>query len=221
MVMVNKKIFLIIFVILLFTQFAYVDALSVSLKRTNPGIAGIKSSEIIFDIVNMDIDNQIEGFILCRSPDDILITSSLGLGSGSGAQYVSPLFEMNKGPSQKAVYLTVSSNYKGDYSTNCILKYIPFKIINEEKVYIRMNLDEIKNPNDSDYREIRLNKNILFISSEYGYVSAYCPQGKSTCKTDEIIISSYKPKNNIFKYLTIIMIFLIGIMLIYILKKKI
>ncbi len=101
--------------------------LSIQLKRTNPGIAGEKSAELIFDVVNTDFNNKIEGFLWCRSPDDAIISSSIGVGSGSGAQYVSEKFYMDTGPSQKSISLTIEADSPGDKRTGCTIKYAPFK----------------------------------------------------------------------------------------------
>tara|TARA_Y100000310_G_C20696143_1_gene825903 strand:+ start:3666 stop:4640 length:975 start_codon:yes stop_codon:yes gene_type:complete len=101
--------------------------LSIQLKRTNPGIAGEKSAEIIFDVVNTEFTHKIEGFIWCRSPDDAVVSSTLGAGSGSGAQYVSEKFHMDTGPSQKAIALTLEADSTGDKRTGCTIKYAPYK----------------------------------------------------------------------------------------------
>lgn len=101
--------------------------LSIQLKRTNPGIAGEKSAELIFDVVNTDFNNKIEGFLWCRSPDDSVVSSSIGVGSGSGAQYVSEKFYMDSGPSQKAISLTIEADSPGDKNTGCTIKYAPYK----------------------------------------------------------------------------------------------
>jgi hypothetical protein len=220
MVMASKQLFIIVIMILLVSNLASASGLSVTLKRTNPGIAGIKPSEIIFDIVNTDMENWIEGFILCRSPDDVSISSTIGMAAGSGAQYISPKFNLDTAPSQKTVYFLIESNYQGDYTTNCILKYIPYKIDKDEKIYIKMNLDETKLPKDYDYRELRLDKNVPIIESKDEYISAYCPRGKATCKTEEVIISKHQESNDIFLYLTIILLISIIIMLIIIMMKK-
>ncbi len=108
--------------------------LSVQLKRTNPGIAKEKASELIFDIVNTDMSHQIEGFLWCKSPDDAVISSTYGVGTGSGAQYVSPKFIMDKGPSQEAMTLEVNADSPGDKRTGCYVKYIPFKVTTETSV---------------------------------------------------------------------------------------
>ncbi len=100
---------------------------SVQLKRTNPGIAGEKSAEIIFDVVNTDMTHKIEGFIWCRSPDDVTISGTYGAASGSGAQYVSEKFIIDKGPAQKSMSLTIDSTSIGDKTTGCTIKYMPFK----------------------------------------------------------------------------------------------
>ena len=105
----------------------YGAGLSIQLKRTNPGIAGEKSAEIIFDIVNTDMSHKIEGFIWCRSPDDAVVSSVLGVGSGSGAQYVGPKFIMDVGPSQKSMSLTIDADTPGDKRAGCTVKYAPFK----------------------------------------------------------------------------------------------
>ena len=111
--------------------------LSAQLKRTNPGIAGEKSAELIFDIVNTDLTHQIEGFLWCKSPDDATISSTYGVGSGSGAQYISPLFVMDVGPSQTAMTLTLNADTAGDKRTGCYVKYIPFKTTSVEEVVTR------------------------------------------------------------------------------------
>ncbi len=102
------------------------EGLSVQLKRTNPGIAGSKPAELIFDVVNTDLNNRVEGFIWCRSPDDTVVSSSLGASTGSGAQYVSDRFFMDTGPTQKAISLVLDSSSAGDKNAGCILKYIPY-----------------------------------------------------------------------------------------------
>lgn len=108
--------------------------LSVQLKRTNPGIAKEKSAELIFDIVNTDMSHQIEGFLWCKSPDDAVVSSTYGVGMGSGAQYVSPKFSMDEGPSQESMTLEVSADSPGDKRTGCYVKYIPFKVTTVESV---------------------------------------------------------------------------------------
>ena len=179
-----KKIWIVFaLTLLMLVQGVLADGLSVQLKRTNPGIVDIKSAELIFDVVNMDLNNELEGFLLCRSPDDVTISSTLGVGSGSGAQYISPKFEMNEGPSQKSISLTIDSEIEGDMRSGCILKYVPFHketkvtevydnitnvtIINEDtqKVFQKMNGATTLNPLDKDYRELRLDKNIPFVKS--------------------------------------------------------
>lgn len=101
--------------------------LSMQLKRTNPGIAGEKSAELIFDVVNTDFNNKIEGFLWCRSPDDAVVSSTLGASSGSGAQYISEKFFMDTGPSQKAISLTLEADSPGDKRTGCTIKYAPYQ----------------------------------------------------------------------------------------------
>ena len=218
--MANKQIWLMLFMLLVISNLVYANGLSVTLKRTEPGIVSVKPSEIIFDIVNTDIDTRIEGFILCRASDDVSISSTLGLASGSGAQYISPKFEMNEGPSQKSVYFLVESNIEGDYNTNCILKYIPFRIDEDQKTYVKMNLDETNTPKNQDYRELRLDKNVPIIGFAEEYFSAYCPSGKSTCRTNEVIIAKYQKSNNLYLYLTIILLLTAIIMLIILLNRR-
>src|SRR5574342_1384370 len=152
--MANKKTLLgvMLAIFLLVLPAVYGNGLSISLKRTNPGIVGVKPAELIFDIVNTDTEHKLTGFILCRSPDDVQISSTLGLSSGSGAQYISPIFELDVAPSQKAVYFTVESNYPGDYAANCIFEYIPYRLLDGNKRYLKMNLEETVAIKESDYR---------------------------------------------------------------------
>jgi len=126
--------------------------LSVQLKRTNPGIAKEKSAELIFDIVNTNLGHEMEGFLWCKSPDDAIVTSTYGVGMGSGAQYVSPKFVMDVGPSQEAMTITIEADTAGDKRTGCYVKYIPFKvneveeIVTEEVTTTEPVLDDEGNP---------------------------------------------------------------------------
>jgi hypothetical protein len=209
----NKKINILLGVILVLfltsLNMVAADGLSIQLKRTNPGVANVKSAELIFDVVQTDLTSFLEGFLLCRSPDDVTISSTLGIGSGSGAQYVSPMFKMNKGPSQKFISMTIDSSIEGDMRTGCIIKYIPFKtqeitteyfdnesnttkIISEtKKTYIRMNGELIDVAEDNDYREIRLDKTVPFVKKQTG-VDTSCPEGQTTCNSDEVVVSMKK-----------------------------
>ena len=84
------------------------------------------TSELIFDVVNTDFDHKIEGFLWCRSPDDAVVSSTLGVGTGA-AQYVSEKFYMDTGPSQKAISLTIEADSAGDKRAGCTIKYAPYK----------------------------------------------------------------------------------------------
>ena len=70
---------------------------------------------------------MVEGFIWCRSPDDAVISSTLGVGSGSGAQYISPKFTLDYGPSQQAMSIVLEADTAGDKNTGCTVKYAPYK----------------------------------------------------------------------------------------------
>ncbi len=181
----NKKgLFAFLVVSLLLAGSVYAAVPSVQIKRTNPGIANTKSAEIIFDLVNTDMTHQMEGFIFCRSPDDAVVSSTLGAGSGSGAQYVSPKFTIGVGPDQEYMTLTLDADTAGDKRTGCIIKYIPFKEeitpetaaeLDEEgneitaavpavtkRLFQKMNGEYIESATDNDYREIRLDKSVPF-----------------------------------------------------------
>jgi len=219
MIMANKSFISILILFLVLINVVTATGLSITLKRTNPGIVGVKSAELIFDVVNTDMDNKISGFILCRSPDGVFITSSLGFGEGSGAQYISPKFEIDSAPSQKAVYFSTLSDYAGDYNTNCILKYIPFKDIDGKRIYIKMNLDQTQTIKDSDYREIRLDKSVPFVKLEE-YTIAYCPSGKQSCTSGEVILDGLRQSSNLYLYLLFTSLIAIIAMLLFILKRK-
>ena len=218
---------------LVLAQGVLADGLSVQLKRTNPGIAHTKSAELIFDVVNMDFGNELEGFLLCRSPDDVTISSTLGVGSGSGAQYISPKFEMNKGPSQKSISLTIDSEIVGDMRSGCILKYIPFTreikltqsydnatnitTTNKKTVrtFMKMNGETTSKVLDRDYRELRLDKNIPFVKYQPG-IDVNCPEGQTNCKTDEVEVDF---KSTFFMYGFISLAVLIGLAAIFLLGR--
>ena len=124
----NKKMVVVFLIVaLMFVSSVCASGLSVQLKRTNPGIAGEKSAELIFDVVNTDFDHKVEGFIWCKSPDDAVISSTLGVGSGSGAQYVSPKFNLDSGPSQEAMSIVLEADTAGDKNAGCTVKYAPYK----------------------------------------------------------------------------------------------
>lgn len=154
------------FLVIAFAGSAYADV-SVQLKRTNDGVVGEKNAEIIFDVVNTGMDTKIEGFLLCRSPDDALVSSSLGAGAGSGAQYISPKFYINEGPSQKAMSLYLEGTSAGSKRTSCTIKYLSYKEVTDDantgkKVYILMNGNEVESPTDADYAELRLDNTVSF-----------------------------------------------------------
>ncbi len=115
--------------------------LSIQLKRTNPGIAGKKSATLIYDVVNMDTEHMVKGFIVCQSPDDARVTSSYGAGTGTGAQYVSPFITMDKGPYQSSMTLTIDADSPGDKNAGCIFKYIPYKEVTEGKETVKEEID--------------------------------------------------------------------------------
>jgi len=205
----NRKKMMYALLMVVLIQGVLADGLSVQLKRTNPGIVNTRSAELIFDIVNTDINHELEGFLLCKSPDDVTVGSTLGVGSGSGAQYISPKFEINKGPSQKSISLTIDSAIEGDMRTGCILKYIPFipEIENVEtydegtnstilteriiRVYSMMNGETIEKPMDRDYRELRLDKSVPFVKVNR-ISDAACPEGQSNCSVDDVVVKFNK-----------------------------
>jgi len=170
------------------------SGLSTQLKRTNPGVAGEKAATLIFDVVNTDMEHKMQGFIWCQSPDDTTITSTLGAETGTGAQYVSPLFYMDKGPSQNSMTLTVESDSTGDKSLGCIVKYVPY--IEKPgtggetvKLYQKMNGEEVTTVTDMDYREIRLDKTVPFVE---GMEEPVCPQVTSCTKSEVVEKSEAK-----------------------------
>ncbi|MDI6737123.1 MAG: hypothetical protein QME12_01240 [Nanoarchaeota archaeon] len=120
-----KKLLVLALMVVLMSGIALADV-SVAVKRTNPGVAGKTAAQLIFDVVNTDVTLKLEGFLWCNSPDDVQIGSSEGAGAGK-AQYVSPKFIMDKGPSYKSMILTLESTTAGDKNGACTIKYIPFK----------------------------------------------------------------------------------------------
>ena len=203
-----KQMFVFLVVFSMLSTVVFADGLSIQLKRTNPGIAGEKSAELIFDIVNTDFNNKIEGFLFCKSPDDAIVSGTTGVGSGSGAQYVGEKFIIDFGPSQKAMTLTLEADTPGDKRTGCIVKYAPFKETTKETVkeetvnnvttnvtstvttrqYIKLNGNLASTLEDSEYREIRLDKTVPFVSASKS-ATVKCPEGKTDCKASEVDIS--------------------------------
>jgi len=122
-----KKLVILLVMAILLVGTVAAGSLSIQLKRTNPGIAGKKSATLIFDVVNTDTEHKMQGFIWCMSPDDATVSSSYGAGTGTGAQYVSPLFTMDKGPYQSSMTLTIGADSVGDKNAGCTFKYIPYK----------------------------------------------------------------------------------------------
>jgi len=213
----NKRLFIIILFSFMIVQSVCADGLSVQIKRTNPGIAQVKPAELIYDIVNTDMTHKIEGFVWCKSPDDIKISPTIGFASGSGAQYVSQKFFMNEAPSQKAVYLTIESDYEGDFSTGCIFKYIPYKEVNEVILYQKTNNEYTSEKTDNIFREIRLDKTVPFVSSEVEG-DIYCR--KNYCSRDDVIINKPALKSNFLWLIVGILAIITLILLIYVFSLK-
>lgn len=204
-----KKALLVLAVLAIMMVSTAAAQLSVQLKRTNPGIAKEKQAELIFDIVNTNINHKVEGFLWCRSPDDAVVSSTYGVGSGSGAQYVSPKFQMDVGPSQQAMTITVGADTPGDKSTGCYVKYIPYKIVTtkttkvtpgvngseptseevseESRQYLKLNGNYVSQEalQDGDYSQIRLDKSVPFVAA--GAKEPACPEGKSSCTAGEVV----------------------------------
>lgn len=187
-----KRIFIILFTLSLLvidiTEGA--GGLSLQLKRTNPGIAGEKSATLIFELVNTDMEHKLQGFIWCMSPDDARVSSSYGASTGSGAQYVSPLFYMDKGPYQSSMTLTIDAGSVGDKNPGCYIKYILFteklnlNTNSAIKVYQKISGEEMTSVTDMDYREMRLAKTVPFVAK---MSNPQCPEGKTECKANEVI----------------------------------
>jgi hypothetical protein len=213
------KLVVCLVLLILISQMALANGVSVALKRTNPGIVNVRPAELIFDIVNTDIDYEVEGFIVCQSPDDVTVSSNLGMGSGSGAHYVSPLFVMDKAPSQKAAYFTVEAYSAGDYRTNCVFKYIFFRNDEGGRVYLKMNLEEVDAVKDSDYREIRLDKNIPFVMPTSEYMNAYCPSGRGECRADDVIQINV-PGGDKYLVPTIVLLFVSVALVFYMIRSR-
>jgi hypothetical protein len=108
----------------------------------------------------------LEGFLLCKSPDDAVISSTMGAGSGSGAQYVSPRFIIDAGPSQKSITITLDSDTPGEKKAECVIKYAFFKEAAVEnrtvRKYIKSDGSFTTEKQDSLFKEIRLDKTVLF-----------------------------------------------------------
>lgn len=136
-----KKLVILLVMIVLLVGTVSAATLSIQLKRTNPGIAGKKSATLIYDVVNMDTEHMMKGFIVCQSPDDARVTSSYGAGTGTGAQYVSPFLTMDKGPYQSSMTLTIEADSTGDKNAGCIFKYIPYKEVVEGKETVKEPID--------------------------------------------------------------------------------
>lgn len=189
-----RKTIILAFIVLILIGSVLAADLSTQLKRTNPGIAGTKPAELIFDVVNIDTEHKTTAFLLCRSPDDAVVSSSLGAAAGSGAQYISERFTMDTAPFQKSITLTVNSDTPGDRRTGCIIKYIPFKETTKTednktmttKQYLKLNGDYISETElkDDYYRELRLDKTVPFVK---GMSDPKCPEGQATCTANDII----------------------------------
>lgn len=138
---------------------------AVEIKRTNPGVVGNKSAEIIFDVVNVDMVNNLEGFFRCTSPDDAEVSAATGIDS-SAAQYVSPIFTLDNGPSQKSITLTFESVIAGEKKIECVLKYCFFKyqkiLSGTIKNYVRSDGIIVREKSDSIFNESKHVKSVCF-----------------------------------------------------------
>lgn len=135
---------------------------SVVLKRSSSGIVDVRPVELIFDVVNTDFDNELEGFLLCEIPDDTTVESSVGSASGWGAQYVSERFVIDSAPSQKGITVTLNSKKYGKYEMNCKIKYT---IINKEGNKYNFNSCVFEEQTtDENYNSIIIDKKVQFYS---------------------------------------------------------
>lgn len=172
--------------------------LSVQLKRTNPGVPRVQPSELIFDVVNTDLTHQVQGFLLCQSPDDAVISSTYGVGSGSGAQYLSPVFFMDVGPTQEAMTLTLNADSPGDKRASCSIKYIMFKMVEtqvvdeetgestteEVKQYLKIDGEYGETADDVDYLVYEFDKTVPFVRPCVEDVA--CPSGTTHCTYEDL-----------------------------------
>lgn len=183
-----KNKVLILLVIFLLTISTVSASVAIQLKETVPGIVMKQTALLKYDIVNMDTEHMIKGFLVCQSSDDIRITSSFGAGIGTGQQYVSPFLTFDKGPFQSAMTLTIDADSTGDKNPGCVLKYIPYKEVagggGISKIYLKINGEYISELKDADYRELRLDKTAPFVT---GMKDPQCPEGKEHCKANEVI----------------------------------
>ena len=160
----NKMILLAVFLVVIPCLLA--SGPSVDIKSYSPGVAGERSAEVVFDVVNMDVENAgLDAFIVCRAPDGVSISSSLGAASGTGAQYVSERLTINRAPSQRAIYLSLNANSPGIRPVNCVLRYAPFIEQNGTRCYQKPDLQYDCALKDSYFRDIRLDQTIEFVSS--------------------------------------------------------
>ncbi len=162
-----KKTLLAAFLLVLLSASGFAETISAQLKSMK--VEGNKAV-LIYDIVNMDTQHYVEGFLLCKTPDDLIVSSSLGAAAGSGAQYVSSKFTIKPGPAQKSIELYVESTTPGRKYLECMIKYIPFRqeeIVEGNRTvvkryYLLMNGEETEDVSDSDYRVLNLNEVIDF-----------------------------------------------------------
>ncbi len=185
-----KKLVILLAMIILLVGSVYAATLSVQLKRTNPGIAGKKSATLIYDVVNMDTEHMVRGFIVCQSPDDARVTSSYGAGTGTGAQYVSPFITMDKGPYQSSMTLTIEADSIGDKSAGCIFKYIPYKEVTEGSTETAKEPVEATATVDANGKDV---SGFLITMTEFTEAVADDP---ATTDVDETAVAKAKIKVN-------------------------
>lgn len=101
---------------------------SVVLTRTNPGVIGKRNAELIFSVANRDMGHQLEGYILCRTPDDARVVAVQGAGEGDAAQYIGPLQTISEGPKLMTMSVSLEADTTGDKKADCQYNYIPVKI---------------------------------------------------------------------------------------------
>jgi hypothetical protein len=116
---------------------------------------------------------------------------------------------MPSGPSQRSISLVIDSNAAGDFRTGCILRYIAYAetthtivdlndsndtSVEVTKRYVRLNGQMVDTPQDRDYNELRLDKTVPFVPKQVA-VDASCPNGQTSCTSDEVVVTS-----NWYKY---------------------
>ncbi len=129
-------------------------------KRVSSGVIGQSDGEIVFEVSNEDPNHNLQGYLTCDIPSDMVVTSAMGAATGEQVQYISQKFIIDPAPGSESMSLRLSSAKPGDKYIRCTVNYV---LYSEEKGYISIGGQYSSN---IKYQEITVNRDVSFLPGE-------------------------------------------------------